>query len=1163
MSAEERKEVATIISSILTSSVKKMTIQQLNKEYRNTVGYWIPYEKFGCANLEQFLRTLTDKIQIHGSGIHAEVQVLINSKTAHINELISRQRVPRGKPSKAFNRRYPPPQQRSFVKYANDRNYTHNNITNQNTYVGDTRIPSKNDDTALPVTEEFRGAIPKQITQENNHGEDIYFSDEENKKNLRVPYIIQQNLKRLIKKYPDGIMCSSILEFYKNEYRRSLIYTEYGYRSVAEMCVDLRDIFKVVQLDKSDIKLFSRDLTIPEDTLNTIKKFQLMKIKASREAPSHSAIPHSEIDDIMCEIFTNNPPVDIVEFGTELEKQWISPDTNEQDYVDVNVAEVYDPSKFWLNLRIYASKLNELMDNLQIFYSSHNKELQVPNFAMQNNMYIVCLFNREYHRARIIDTSQKSENYIKVYFVDYGTVSVISVESVCYLHNKFSDLPEQAVRARLAGIYPARENEQWSRAAATRFLSLVMEKNLVAQIVKIDEERRILDVVLADTSDEEEDFYLNDALVSMGYALFTFEKREPASPSKIVPIVRYIHLFPTHVELENGSVPTATQSICMHQAGMAIEHMYPHYFKDAETGKPISILEASSEKSSRLIDYEIEQPYFEEENEENTVNEETHPLNNFLLVESETSYRWEDVIEQAESSPAIESGSIIENAAECYSPTNTDTTCCYTTPNQSPQEFQEDKGTQTLHSMPIKTDKHNTTDRNLQGSVTDAEAAVKKPLRPPPGYNHIIPHNTSVTYNYNKLPQSENPHHQVTNQTYINFPIMYPYQAQQYVYNPYYNLYMSMQQMLQMGNKLKPEQQNYLQSLNYNNPNYSSYNPYYNNYNMQHNYPYQPPYPTMEYGSQNYANMNYSQEHQNVMQPNPTVSHNYANMNYPQEHQNVMQPNPTVNVDPKLAATNLEIANIPLPMEPCKNESETDPVEVKTEEISGELEENKLETDADKVCGKNVVKTETEHQIAQIEDSPLPEAVEEADTKTELNSSIENEEPPISSNCDASELESVYEDCTSNEGVKDESTTILQEDVTYKTKLITSMSIGELNLHVINHENEYYFLLAELSKRIFGKTLTALHIRKLMVGTPYIISVVDIRLKTNPKLKNELLMYDLIAKNEVVVDAIPIKYLKDLTTMVTTTEDSLTHINDLLKGVDYFLTGLNLENAEN
>lgn len=40
-----------------------------------------------------------------------------------------------------------------------------------------------------------------------------------------------------------------------------------------------------------------------------------------------------------------------------------------------------------------------------------------------------------------------------------------------------------------------------------------------------------MDVVLADTSDEEEDFYLNDALVSMGYALFTFEVKSNISCS--------------------------------------------------------------------------------------------------------------------------------------------------------------------------------------------------------------------------------------------------------------------------------------------------------------------------------------------------------------------------------------------------------------------------------------------------------------------------------------------------------------------------------------------------------------------------------------------------------------------------------------------------------
>lgn len=57
------------------------------------------------------------------------------------------------------------------------------------------------------------------------------------------------------------------------------------------MCVDLKDIFNIVQLDKSDIKLFNKNAPIPEDTLNIVKKFQLMKIKASRESATENAIP--------------------------------------------------------------------------------------------------------------------------------------------------------------------------------------------------------------------------------------------------------------------------------------------------------------------------------------------------------------------------------------------------------------------------------------------------------------------------------------------------------------------------------------------------------------------------------------------------------------------------------------------------------------------------------------------------------------------------------------------------------------------------------------------------------------------------------------------------------------------------------------------------------
>ncbi|KRT78649.1 hypothetical protein AMK59_7658, partial [Oryctes borbonicus] len=259
MSEEERKEIATIISSILTSTIRRMTIKQLNNEFTQTTGYRISHEKFGCYNLEQFLRSLKDKLQVIGSGEHAELQVLINEKTAHINELIAKQKTPRSKFSRL------PPRKRNFYPLSRQ------NFTN---YSYDDRPQSEPRESMLPKSPEVltltermtddmdkysKGAVPKQTKKmQNNQIEEIYFSDEESKRNVRVPVDIQENLRKLIAKYPGGIMCSNVLEYYKKEFRKSLTYSDYGYRSIAEMCADLRSIFNMVQIDQSDVKLFSK-----------------------------------------------------------------------------------------------------------------------------------------------------------------------------------------------------------------------------------------------------------------------------------------------------------------------------------------------------------------------------------------------------------------------------------------------------------------------------------------------------------------------------------------------------------------------------------------------------------------------------------------------------------------------------------------------------------------------------------------------------------------------------------------------------------------------------------------------------------------------------------------------------------------------------------------
>lgn len=75
-----------------------------------------------------------------------------------------------------------------------------------------------------------------------------------------------------------------------------------------------------------------------------------------------------------------------------------------------------------------------------------------------------------------------------MYFIDYGTVCKISTKGICYLHQKFKTLPQQAIRGRLAHVYPINMQEQWPKETTGRFFELIVKKNLVGKIEKINHE---------------------------------------------------------------------------------------------------------------------------------------------------------------------------------------------------------------------------------------------------------------------------------------------------------------------------------------------------------------------------------------------------------------------------------------------------------------------------------------------------------------------------------------------------------------------------------------------------------------------------------------------------------------------------------------------------
>lgn len=70
-----------------------MNVRQLQKDYLEMIGEEIPYKKMGYSHIDQYLKSIPDVVTVHGRGPTATLEVVVTKKSAHINKLISKQKV--------------------------------------------------------------------------------------------------------------------------------------------------------------------------------------------------------------------------------------------------------------------------------------------------------------------------------------------------------------------------------------------------------------------------------------------------------------------------------------------------------------------------------------------------------------------------------------------------------------------------------------------------------------------------------------------------------------------------------------------------------------------------------------------------------------------------------------------------------------------------------------------------------------------------------------------------------------------------------------------------------------------------------------------------------------------------------------------------------------
>lgn len=64
MEKSKLTEVKAILKSLVLSSTEKITIDRLNRDYRDVEGEFIPFRRLGYGNLEQFLRSIPDTLMV-------------------------------------------------------------------------------------------------------------------------------------------------------------------------------------------------------------------------------------------------------------------------------------------------------------------------------------------------------------------------------------------------------------------------------------------------------------------------------------------------------------------------------------------------------------------------------------------------------------------------------------------------------------------------------------------------------------------------------------------------------------------------------------------------------------------------------------------------------------------------------------------------------------------------------------------------------------------------------------------------------------------------------------------------------------------------------------------------------------------------------------------
>jgi Tudor domain len=142
------------------------------------------------------------------------------------------------------------------------------------------------------------------------------------------------------------------------------------------------------------------------------------------------------------------------------------------------VLEVINPHRFWFALSEEFEKIKETMENMTNFYDKDGDHLKVEPKTLVKELYVAALYDKLWHRGLILSVLRFGK--VRIFFLDFGTVTDVAICELRYLLEDFIELPAVAKRGVLSYVQPL--EKKWSEEAIKVFKKNSINKKVNAKI---------------------------------------------------------------------------------------------------------------------------------------------------------------------------------------------------------------------------------------------------------------------------------------------------------------------------------------------------------------------------------------------------------------------------------------------------------------------------------------------------------------------------------------------------------------------------------------------------------------------------------------------------------------------------------------------------------